>query len=115
MKKHLFLTLALASASALLFSNAPAKADGDRERDGDHGDYRGVDRGGLPSHAQLQAALKRVVARGTNGGFGLNMWATMVNRDGVVVAVAFSGQDRGDQWPGSRVISAQKANTANAF
>jgi Haem-degrading len=25
------------------------------------------------------------------------------------------GGDRGDQWPGSRVISAQKANTANAF
>ena len=24
-------------------------------------------------------------------------------------------RDRGDQWPGSRVISAQKANTANAF
>jgi len=29
--------------------------------------------------------------------------------------VAFTGDDRGDQWPGSRVISAQKANTANAF
>ena len=43
------------------------------------------------------------------------MWATIVNRDGEVVAVAFSGTDRGDQWPGSRVISAQKANTANAF
>jgi uncharacterized protein GlcG (DUF336 family) len=43
------------------------------------------------------------------------MWATVVNRDGVVCAVAFSGQSRGDQWPGSRVISAQKANTANAF
>ncbi len=27
----------------------------------------------------------------------------------------FSGVRRGDQWPGSRVISAQKANTANAF
>jgi uncharacterized protein GlcG (DUF336 family) len=27
----------------------------------------------------------------------------------------FTGSDRGDQWPGSRVISAQKANTANAF
>jgi uncharacterized protein GlcG (DUF336 family) len=27
----------------------------------------------------------------------------------------FTGEDRGDQWPGSRVISAQKANTANAF
>jgi uncharacterized protein GlcG (DUF336 family) len=27
----------------------------------------------------------------------------------------FSGEHRGDQWPGSRAISAQKANTANAF
>ena len=43
------------------------------------------------------------------------MWATVVNRDGVVCAVAFSGGDRGAQWPGSRVISAQKANAANAF
>jgi uncharacterized protein GlcG (DUF336 family) len=43
------------------------------------------------------------------------MWATVVNRDGVVCAVAFTGGSRGDQWPGSRVISAQKANTANAF
>jgi uncharacterized protein GlcG (DUF336 family) len=50
-----------------------------------------------------------------NGGFDLDMWATVVNRDGVVCAVAFTGSDRGDQWPGSRVISAQKANTANAF
>jgi len=29
--------------------------------------------------------------------------------------VAFTGANRGSQWPGSRVISAQKANTANAF
>src|SRR5438270_5867499 len=43
------------------------------------------------------------------------MWATVVDRDGVVCAVAFTGADRGSQWPGSRVISAQKANTANAF
>src|ERR1043166_5709289 len=72
---------------------------------------------GLPSHAELQAALKSVVDVGgtNNAGFGLNMWATIVNRDGEVCAVAFSGKDRGDQWPGSRVISAQKANTANAF
>src|SRR6267143_1222373 len=71
----------------------------------------------LPGHAQLTAALKAVVDVGgtKNAGFGLNMWATVVNRDGVVVAVTFSGDDRGDQWPGSRVISAQKANTANAF
>jgi len=43
------------------------------------------------------------------------MWATVVNRDGIVCAVAFTGSVRGDQWPGSRAISAQKANTANAF
>src|SRR5688572_31277329 len=69
----------------------------------------------LPSHAEVQAALKSVVTGGGNAGFGLNMWATIVNRDGEVSSVAFSGNDRGDQWPGSRVISAQKANTANAF
>jgi uncharacterized protein GlcG (DUF336 family) len=62
----------------------------------------------------LRKALKDVVAE-SNGGFGLNMWATVVDRDGIVRAVVFSGQTRGDQWPGSRVISAQKANTANAF
>jgi uncharacterized protein GlcG (DUF336 family) len=69
---------------------------------------------GLPSHATLQAALEQ--ARNlSNGGFDLDMWGTIVNRDGVVCAVAFTGADRGDQWPGSRVISAQKANTGNAF
>src|SRR5205807_9141900 len=50
-----------------------------------------------------------------NSGLGFNMWGTIVNRDGFVCAVAFTGTSRGDQWPGSRVISAQKANTANAF
>jgi uncharacterized protein GlcG (DUF336 family) len=68
----------------------------------------------LPSWSDLRAALK--AAQGSaNGGFGLEMWATVVNRDGEVCAVAFTGTRRGDQWPGSRVISAQKANTANAF
>lgn len=68
----------------------------------------------LPDHASLTAALSAAVAQ-NNGGFGLDMWATVVNRDGEVCAVTFSGGNRGDQWPGSRVISAQKANTANAF
>ena len=68
----------------------------------------------LPDHAAVTAALRKVVAE-TNGGFGLPMWAAIVDRDGVVALVARSGQDRGDQWPGSRVIAAQKANTANAF
>jgi len=68
----------------------------------------------LPTHSQLKSAL--IAARGQmNGGFNLDMWGTVVNRDGVVCAVAFTGGNRGSQWPGSRVISAQKANTANAF
>lgn len=70
---------------------------------------------GLPSHAQLRTALQGVVTTGGNSGLGLNMWATVVNRDGIVCAVVFTGTARGDQWPGSRVISAQKANTTNAF
>lgn len=70
--------------------------------------------GNLPSHSDLQKTLKSVVSE-KNGGFGLNMWATVVDRDGVVKTVVFSGNNRGDQWPGSRAISAQKSNTANAF
>jgi uncharacterized protein GlcG (DUF336 family) len=50
-----------------------------------------------------------------NGGLGFDMWATILDRSGRVVDVVFSGEHRGDQWPGSRVISAQKANTGNAF
>ncbi|MGZ4981505.1 MAG: GlcG/HbpS family heme-binding protein [Methylobacter sp.] len=68
----------------------------------------------LPDHSQLQTAL-RAAQSANNGGFGLQMWGTIVDRDGIVCAVAFTGNERGDQWPGSRVISAQKANTANAF
>jgi uncharacterized protein GlcG (DUF336 family) len=69
---------------------------------------------GLPGYYALKAAL--VAATNTEGsGLNMNMWGTIVNRDGVVCAVAFTGTNRGAQWPGSRVISAQKANTANAF
>jgi uncharacterized protein GlcG (DUF336 family) len=70
---------------------------------------------GFPTHEELKAALTTVVDAKNNGGFGFDMWATIVDRDGVVQTVVFSGDQRGDQWPGSRLISAQKANTANAF
>jgi hypothetical protein len=44
------------------------------------------------------------------------MWGTIVDRFGIVCAVAHTGRKpTGDQWLGSRVISAQKANTGNAF
>ena len=68
----------------------------------------------LPGHSALKAALEAAVATETSG-LNFDMWATVVDRDGIVCAVAFSGGDRGAQWPGSRVISAQKANTANSF
>jgi uncharacterized protein GlcG (DUF336 family) len=74
----------------------------------------GTQSGELPTHAALKAALSEA-RQADNGGFDLDMWATVVDRDGIVRAVAFTGGDRGAQWPGSRVISAQKANTANAF
>jgi len=66
---------------------------------------------------QLKAALDQAVGDPPmgNGGFSLNMWATVVDRSGIVVAVVFTGEKVGDQWPGSRIISAQKANTANNF
>ena len=72
----------------------------------------------VPDHAALTAALKKSVGVGdpkANGGFALNMWATVVGRDGTVCSVTNTGAQWDDQWPGSRVISAQKANTANAF
>jgi uncharacterized protein GlcG (DUF336 family) len=69
---------------------------------------------GLPNHNALQAALIAATAAETSG-LNNQMWGTIVDRDGIVCAVAFSGVNRGAQWPGSRVISAQKANTANAF
>jgi len=68
----------------------------------------------LPSHEQLKAALTAARSE-NNGGLDLDMWGTIVDRDGVVCAVAFTGANRGEQWPGSRVISAQKASTANSF
>jgi len=110
-KTKYLIRLALLSALALC-ANPLVSAD-----EGEHPHHPNTQCKDLPSHAQLVVALKSVVDVGgtNNAGFGLNMWATIVNRDGEVCAVAFSGKDRGDQWPGSRVISAQKANTANAF
>jgi uncharacterized protein GlcG (DUF336 family) len=95
------------TASIAALSLASLKADGEHDRRHERSRNSAL-------HSQLATALATVVTQ-ENAGFGLNMWATIVNRDGEVLAVAFTGNDRGDQWPGSRVISAQKANTANAF
>ena len=71
---------------------------------------------------QLKAALEQAVGVSAgdpvpdgNAGLNLNMWATVVDTAGVVVAVVYTGAKEGDQWQGSRIISAQKANTAMNF
>ncbi|MER9657681.1 heme-binding protein [Mesorhizobium sp. M0152] len=69
-------------------------------------------------HDKLLAALTRnVKASGGpgNGGFDTNEWAAVVARDGTVCAVAFSGPTTDAQWPGSRLIAAEKASTANGL
>ena len=73
---------------------------------------------GLGNKSAIHTALKAALTAATNsanGGLGNEMWGTVVDRDGVVCAVAFTGTGRNSQWPGSRVISAQKANTASSF
>lgn len=72
---------------------------------------------GLPDYEKLKASLISVVKQGkeANSGLGNQEWAAVVNRDGIVCAVVFSGPDRSAEWPGSRLIAAEKASTANAL
>ena len=110
-----FLSLALVATAGVANAQVGDSARG--RNDGDNGNGNNAPTRGcrvLPSHDELRAALIAARAQ-ANGGLDLDMWGTIVDRDGVVCAVAFTGSDRGDQWPGSRVISAQKASTANAF
>ena len=68
-------------------------------------------------HDQLVKALKASVKPSGgpgNGGLDTNEWAAVVARDGTVCAIAFSGGKPEDQWPGSRAVAVEKANTANA-
>jgi uncharacterized protein GlcG (DUF336 family) len=71
----------------------------------------------IPNLGNLKSALTGSItaSAGANGGLGFNMWGVVVDTSGIVCAVAFSGADFTSQWLGSRVIAAQKANTANAF
>ncbi|GLU42121.1 MULTISPECIES: heme-binding protein [unclassified Pseudomonas] len=68
----------------------------------------------LPAHQLLREALQ--AAHGPhNGGFGLDLWATLVDRSGRICALAYSGAGRDAQWPAARLVSAEKAYTANAL
>jgi uncharacterized protein GlcG (DUF336 family) len=79
------------------------------------------------TYATLKSTLHQVVPPNSpsttpNGGLGFPMWLTLVDGSGRVCAVVTSldgtaknAEVTEDIWLGSRVISAQKANTANSF
>jgi len=75
------------------------------------------------TRSDLKTAVHAAVTDTSSFGFGLPMWVTMVDETGKVCHVISSdgtninkGKFAGNTaWLGSRVISAQKANTANAF
>jgi uncharacterized protein GlcG (DUF336 family) len=66
------------------------------------------------TYSQLKSALVSADQADTTG-FGNHFWAVVVNRAGVVCAVAFSGANTGSQWLSSRQIAAAKAFTANGL
>ncbi len=68
----------------------------------------------LPGFDQLKSALTQARQQ-DNGGLHTDMWGAVVARDGSVCAVAYTGPQVDSQWPGSRAIAMEKANTANAF
>lgn len=75
------------------------------------------------TRADFEAAANTAALETDGFGLGFPMWATMVDETGKVChvystahGVANTGAAAGNKaWLGSRVISAQKANTANAF
>jgi len=74
----------------------------------------------LPNAAQLKKLLRQAADHangGTVGGLfdGTRMWASVVNRNGELCAIAASTDDATQVWPGSNLISQAKAYTANAF
>jgi len=106
MSIRVLLYQAAALAIAVTCTIGPVRADHDE------GEASGCRN--LPGYNALKSALAAATSAETSG-LNNQMWGTIVDRDGIVCAVAFTGANRGSQWPGSRVISAQKASTANAF
>jgi uncharacterized protein GlcG (DUF336 family) len=103
--------MALLAACALTLGAAACSDDDDGGITGAVGPEGSAN---LPTHDQLLEMLKKAKEE-ENKGFGLNMWGTVVDRSGIVRAIAYTGTHEDDQWPASRAISAQKANTANSL
>jgi uncharacterized protein GlcG (DUF336 family) len=77
--------------------------------------------GAMAACSDIDPVKLTTYAKGTTntGGYGLPLWATVVDETGIVCYVVTSGAPGASAgnaaWLGSRVISAQKANTANDF
>jgi uncharacterized protein GlcG (DUF336 family) len=66
------------------------------------------------THQALRTALINA-DNADDTGLKNHYWAVVVNREGTVCAVAFSGEQRDSQWLLSRQIAAAKAFTANGL
>jgi uncharacterized protein GlcG (DUF336 family) len=119
-------TLALVTATMVLLGgcsrpNGPAETQAGGAADLSRGPTPGSAPAScrdLPNTDALKDLLKRAPAtEGEAGGLfsGYAEWAAVVDRQGVMCAVAASQGDASAVWPGSLSIAKAKAYTANAF
>lgn len=75
------------------------------------------DCGGLPDSSALREMLRQAPQRIEAGGLAAGQfeWGAIVDRNGMLCALAVSTDDAAAAWPGSRAIAMAKAFTANAF
>ncbi len=72
----------------------------------------------FPSKNELRDLLRLCIKPSggpSNGGLDNHVWVAIVDRHGIVRVVCYSGNSIGDQWPASRAVAIEKANTANAM
>jgi uncharacterized protein GlcG (DUF336 family) len=71
----------------------------------------------LPGQAELRRLLRAAPEQGDAGGLngGRFEWGAIVDREGLLCAVAVTTDDPSAPWPGSQAIAKAKAFTANAF
>jgi uncharacterized protein GlcG (DUF336 family) len=71
----------------------------------------------VPSAQELERYLKVVPDELEAGGLakGKAEWGAIVNRQGVLCAIAVSMPDPAQAWPGSQAVAKAKAYTANAY
>jgi uncharacterized protein GlcG (DUF336 family) len=71
----------------------------------------------VPSSQELERYLKVVPDESEAGGManGKAEWGAVVNRQGMLCAIAVSMPDPAEAWPGSQAVAKAKAFTANAY